>query len=476
MADVFLQPPQLTLEQLLLLQGVGPEELNPKPEPFLPGDPEGEEFTEEEKEKARVAGVHKEGYRIADWEEARAFAQEVKRERSGAANSWAPVDLDELFDAEQEMPTVGAFIDDDNSNGGAIFYAGKVNEIHGPSESGKTMVLLAVAAQEIRAGNHVVMVDFEDSGKAIVGRLRWVFGLEREEIVKQFHYFNPETHFGEKARATIEALHGVTFCIIDAVTESMAIAGLNGRDEGEVAAWYNDFPKKLSRAGMCVALVDHTGLADQARQIGSQHKKSAVDGVSYTAEPIAPFVKGGRGVLYLKVAKDKPGGVRPSALPQGDGKQFWRGSFVIDGKGDPNRPRVLVRGVDPNAFNIPNRDSSGDGKARDLKTVVVPPPSLCIVLEILAQSGEPMTAQKIMEWHNDGMDPKDPGRLNRTAPRKRAVQLVERGLVERVEGGGSIQYRITPDGLHAANGWANRASGSGQISLESEGSDEGSEP
>jgi hypothetical protein len=407
-----------------------------------------------------------------DWRDGKRLADQLDLERSGALDSWDFIDLDALFDEEQEEPEVGAFDENDLSNGGALFYAGKVNEIHGPSESGKTMVLLAVAAQEIRAGHHVVMVDFEDSGKSIVGRLRWVFGLTREEITERFHYSTPEISFGESARQKIAAVEGVTFCIIDAATESMTLAGLDGRNENEVASWYNEFPKKLARLGIAVVVVDHTPQDNHTRQIGSQHKKSAIDGISYTAEPISPFVKGQRGQLRLKIAKDKPGGVRPHALPQGEGKQYWRGDFVIDGR-HSEIPRVELRGIDPHALEIPVNDP---GKAREVTSVVLPTPAESQVLLILAEDGGWMGATNICEWFNDGVDPKDPGRMARTAPRKMAVRLIRKGLVERRDAGDSVKYRVTEEGKHSANVWVNEASKDAQTALEIKGSGRVHEP
>lgn len=407
------------------------------------------------------------------YRDAKREADRLEAEREGAHDSWAEQDIDDLFDTEQLSPDIGSFAENDTSNGGGIFYSGKVNEIHGPSESGKTMVALAVAAQEIRTGSHVIMIDFEDDGRSIVNRLRYVFGLDRESIVQRFHYFRPDVAFSEKALEHISKVDGATMCIIDAVTEGMSIAQLDGRNENEVAHWYNTFPKKLANLGLGVVLVDHTPQDNHSRQIGSQHKKSAVDGVSYTAEPIAPFVKGQRGQLRLKVAKDKPSGVRVDALPQGDGKQYWRGDFRIDGRGAADSPRVELTGVDPHAFDIPNANT---GQARDVHSVTLPTPAESQVLLILAEDAGWMSNDAIMKWHNDGLDPKDPGRMDRTAPRKRAVKLLSKGLAERRDSGSTVQYRITEEGKHSANVWVNRQSENPQMKIVELGFTTGSEP
>lgn len=273
-------------------------------------------------------------------------ANELQVERSGVEDSWLEEDLSDAFNRPQQLPDVGAFILSEKSNGGGVFYSGKLNEVHGQSESGKTMFALAVMAHEIRAEHHVIMVDFEDDKYAIYARLHYIFGLTHTQIVTYLHYWRPAAAFNEKAYDRIKSVKGVTFCLIDAVTEGMAISGLDGRREDEVATWLAEFPKKLARLGMAVCLIDHTPGGDGTRAIGSQHKKAAVDGVSYTAESVKKFTKGRAGQLRIKVAKDKPGGVRPDALPQKDGQE-WRGDLRIDGTEDPSHPRVGLWGVEP---------------------------------------------------------------------------------------------------------------------------------
>lgn len=434
---LILQPRELTAEEL--------EACADTPD-FLPGDPLGEEFFAAMEKAARDAAILQQAEAMLLYRETVRVADRLERERSGAENSWAFVDLDDLFDTEQELPTVGAFHLGDTSNGGGVFYRGKVNEIHGPSESGKTMVLLHVVAQEIKAGRHAAMVDFEDGGQAIVNRLRHVFGLTREEIVKQFHYLRPETAFGEAGYQALAGIDNLAIVVVDAVTESMSIEGLDGRNENEVAAWYNSFPKKVAHleSNPAVVVVDHTPQSDSGRQIGSQHKKSAIDGVSYTAEPIHPFVKGGRGQLRLRVAKDKPGGVRPDALPGEEGKQFWRGDFKIDGKTNPTQPIVELWGVDPKLLD--GGASDGESKARDVVAPQLPPPALGPILMALADDGEWMSKADIDRAIGASGDEKD-----RT--RTQANRLARTAMVEKKDFSGTVKYKITPDGIHSANAW-----------------------
>lgn len=50
--------------------------------------------------------------------------------------------------------------------------------------------MLAVAFDEIKAGNHALYIDFEDTEEGIIGRLL-TFGLSAVLIRKHFHYIRP---------------------------------------------------------------------------------------------------------------------------------------------------------------------------------------------------------------------------------------------------------------------------------------------
>lgn len=378
------------------------------------------------------------------WRDVKREADRLDRARSGATDSWKRKNIADLFDEEQEEPAVGAWELEDGAPGGSLFYAGKVNEIHGPSESGKSMVLLAVAAQEIRAGRDVAMIDYEDDGKSIVGRLRWVFGLTRDLIEQHFHYFNPETPLGEEGLEELKQAAGASLFIIDAVTEAMSVEGLDGRNENEVAAWYNMLPKRIASWGPAVVVVDHTPIDAPHRQIGSQHKKSGITGVSYTAEPVFPFTRGGKGMLRLRVAKDRPGGVRAAALPGKDGQQHWRGDFVIDGTLTPSSPQVTLRGVTPGNTGPSQVDGDTEEPAEGEQDFEPLSERQFLYLKGLSAAGQ--YGRTMAEMYADEEIPRD-HKPNRQHPRKVIVeQLAPRGLTEPVprEKG---RWRVTPKGI-----------------------------
>ena len=53
-----------------------------------------------------------------------------------------------------------------------LLYPGRINALIGETESCKTWVAMAVIAQELNAGHHVIYADFEDGPESAVERLR----------------------------------------------------------------------------------------------------------------------------------------------------------------------------------------------------------------------------------------------------------------------------------------------------------------
>lgn len=368
-----------------------------------------------------------------------------ERRQSTGAHSWEWVDLDEYWDKPQQIPEVGAF-----AGTGGIFYKGKVNEVHGGSESGKTMFVLAVAAQEIKAGNTVVMYDYEDDPGAITGRLRHAFGLTREEVKKFFRYANPLIGMEDEDLKRLSELDNPTMCIIDAVTESMAIDNLKGRDETEVAQWYHSFPKRVAALDLAVVLIDHTSKENFSASIGSQHKKSAVTGVSYTAEGIHTFVKGELGRLRLRIAKDKVGSIRPAAATGAEAKdgQRWRGDFVLDSRGS-----IPTWRVEPwDAEFVPA--NAADGELQKLPSITA---IQLFYLQGIAAYEENGSGPSDLRERLQSTPAPDGHIVTRQSPGNQMADLKRKGLTEKhpKEKG---KWRITPLGVSViANAEINKA-------------------
>ena len=77
-----------------------------------------------------------------------------------ARTSWVPVDLAAVLaneDGLESPPSVLARID-----GGCLLYAGKIHWFAGEPEAAKGWLALMAASELIKAGKHVLWVDFED--------------------------------------------------------------------------------------------------------------------------------------------------------------------------------------------------------------------------------------------------------------------------------------------------------------------------
>lgn len=207
------------------------------------------------------------------------------------------------------VPTVGQM-----SDGRCLFYAGKVNGVHGESGSGKSWTALYVAAQELGAGGRVAYIDLEDDEASIVDRLMKL-GVPDDVIASGFYYLSPDESFTDDAREVLlrelEEL-AVDLVIIDSTGEALALDGARPNDDDDVARWFVRLPQAVARRGPAVVLLDHTTKATDKElwPIGSQRKRAAISGAQYLQKLVAPFDKDTPGGALLTCAKDRHGNYR----------------------------------------------------------------------------------------------------------------------------------------------------------------------
>lgn len=229
--------------------------------------------------------------------------------------SWWPVDVWKVLfedDIEDSMPTV--FARDDNK---FLFYEGKVNDIHGPSESNKSWVIQCACAEVLKQGQNVLYVDYESTKRDVVTRML-MLGVNPAVIVDNFYYISPSQPFyvsstTERDLVTLLQAKQMKIAVFDGITEAMTIQGLNIRDESAVADFFNLLPRYVSEEyGPAVILIDHIGKSDEVGRfaLGSQHKLAAITGVSYLAEKTEDFGRGKTGKVRLIVSKDREGFIR----------------------------------------------------------------------------------------------------------------------------------------------------------------------
>lgn len=264
-------------------------------------------------------------------------------------NGWQLQSLDQWIDGtyEETIPTIF-----ERNDGHSLFYAGKINSIFGESGSGKTWVLMIALAQAIQRGENTAYIDFEDRPTTLVTRLR-ILGINDEQLRTQCTYAHPwAMATGQEIENLVQSLDDrqVTVLGIDSTGEALALAELNPNADEEVATWYREIPRRLADTGAGVILVDHAPKnTDHSKlhAIGSQRKKAALDGASYTVKcpegfSIEPSDKAGR--IEMHCAKDRhgtyPNGSHVATIIITDSTEGQKNMRVIDPK-DPMAKPVI---------------------------------------------------------------------------------------------------------------------------------------
>jgi hypothetical protein len=233
---------------------------------------------------------------------------EIARERS----SWYPKQLDLNGEIEEPAPE---FLS--RNDGHRLFYRGKINALLGESESGKTWVALLAVKQALQIQQKVIYLDFEDSGKGILARLR-SFGIADEQFAN-FTYANPDQNLTLDERIDlVEALQEIVpeLIIVDGVNAAMTLLNLELTSNRDATFFSQQLLKPLALSGACVVTIDHVPKSKDNRgnyAIGAQAKRADINGCAIAVEVTLPFGRGMNGELSLKVTKDRPGAVRENS-------------------------------------------------------------------------------------------------------------------------------------------------------------------
>jgi len=260
--------------------------------------------------------------------------------------TWQPLDLTPYLTgtATRTEPTLMP-----REDGQHLLYPGLVSSIYGESESGKSLLVQIECVRLITAGQHVLFIDNESDAQSVTERLL-TFGATPEAIAARFHYVRPEASTrGPAEAAAFTALLGGTYAlaVIDGVTDALGLFGYSTKDNDEVGRWLKEVPGKLAqRTGAAVVLVDHVTKNGETRgrfAIGAQAKLSGLTGAAYLAEVIDNLGRGCKGVVQLRIAKDRPGAVREHCgeFRKADRTQV---AAVITIDSTTSRPEVTIAG------------------------------------------------------------------------------------------------------------------------------------
>lgn len=229
--------------------------------------------------------------------------------------SWAPIDLTPVLNGTYKVQPPTYMLRTDSA---ALLYPAKVHSVHGESESGKSMLMHAVAARELQAKRDVLFIDFE-SDQGTVGNRLLMLGASADDIQNHLSYVRPDCHpFGMVEER--ESWNGMlsqrfSLAVIDGVTEAFTVFGVKSVDNDEVSSWGRLVPRQIAeRTGAAVVVIDHVTKDSEGRgrfAIGAQAKMSYLTGASYSVEVIQPLGVGMAGKLAIRIGKDRPGLVRP---------------------------------------------------------------------------------------------------------------------------------------------------------------------
>ena len=235
--------------------------------------------------------------------------------------SWAPIDLTSILDGTYVPEEPALF---PRADGVRLLYPGRVHSFHGESESGKSLVVQAECARVLAdpQGGRVAYLDFESDQGAVVIRLISM-GAPIDAIRSRLDYIRPETTpYGllhEREAWTALLGRSYTIAALDGVTEALVTYGAGSMDNDEITGWMRRVPRLIAqRTGAAVILIDHVSKNSENRgrfAIGAQAKLSALDGAAYSVEVVEALGRGLRGVVSLRIGKDRPGAVRPQAGP-----------------------------------------------------------------------------------------------------------------------------------------------------------------
>jgi hypothetical protein len=307
---------------------------------------------------------------------------EGKSAGDDSLTGWELSDLTPYLDGtyQAEQPTVGR-----REDGTCLFYKGRVNGLHGPSEGGKSWVALVVCMQEIKAGHSVLYIDYEDTEGGVASRLLEL-GCAPGEVLERFRYISPEARISEAAKAMLEPIVSLmTLVVIDAATESLAAEGLSSNQDVEIADFYALLPRWVARQGPAVVLIDHSPKDAETHgngQTGSQHKRSAMQGASYLVEPVRRLAKGrADGTSRLRVSKDRPGGVREHSIPNPHGLELFA-DFTLDASDPEALDASLTMQL---ALDV---SDNGDVKAAEVKSKMT---------RALRDAREPLSKTKLLK-------------------------------------------------------------------------------
>jgi hypothetical protein len=259
------------------------------------------------------------------------------------ASSWAPVDLGPYLRGEvvRPKPSVGLERDD----GLHFLYPGREHACIGEMESGKSWFAIACAAAELRKGNRVEYIHFEESDpQGTIERLLAI-GVSPSRIEAGLTFRGPEAPITADIVDQIRQMPP-SLVVLDGQNEAMALHGQEIREEKGPAEYRRKLVKPFTAMGAAVLSLDHVVKDKDANRggyaLGSIMKGNGLSGSLILLEGKDPFGHGRKGASNVFVTKDRPGQLRTGGRPTGIARKFYMGTLVVDGTGSEVQLRITI--------------------------------------------------------------------------------------------------------------------------------------
>ncbi len=258
----------------------------------------------------------------------------VKAERAGQGDEGDDyADVAALIEqgVEQRTPDAGGI----RSDGARLSYRGAVNGLVGPPESGKTLVAIAQACDDLKAGERVLHIDADHNGPAAtLSHYLTADGIEADVLADRARFRYVEVRSADHLRRVVAEATAwrPTLVVVDSVGEVVPLFGGDSNSNDDYRRIHREILSPLADLGAAVLVLDHESKANGpgGYAIGASAKKAAIDGSYLAVSPVEPFVPGQGGAAALSILKDRHGGLR-AVSPSG--KNPTAAVFRLDSRG-----------------------------------------------------------------------------------------------------------------------------------------------
>lgn len=275
------------------------------------------------------------------------FRREVRKiKRSIRARKQAERELaDEDSEQEEQIGDLVLFSRDDQpaplsrihprSDGQGLLYRGELHWIYGRPAAGKSWVSSWLIGNTLEAGEHVVLLDYENTPKRIIDRLVDL-GVDEDAIEAGLHLptikviNSPARELA--LRRYLEAVRPA-LVVVDAMNPCLTAHSLDENRSGDINRIVEALINPARQLGATAVVLDHVTKDPKGASypINSQAKLAQVTGIAYRMDTAEDFKPRCLNEAALVVAKDRHGDVLAIA------DQDQAALFKLDSRSDDMR-------------------------------------------------------------------------------------------------------------------------------------------